>query len=198
MSKLSRILVAAASLGLLALFVVPLWQIHLLAPQYPEGLGMHIWVNSVQGIGAHDLRNINELNHYIGMKAIDPGSIPELRVMPAVVIALAVLGLLTAAVARRPLLYAWGAAFLAAAALGLVDFHRWLYDYGHDLAPDAAIKVPGMSYQPPMVGTRQILNFTAVSWPALGGWIAILSGLLVGVVMLRELRDRRALRSGAA
>jgi hypothetical protein len=198
MTRLSRFLVSGASLSLLALFVVPLWRINLRAPQYPEGLGMHIWVNSVRGIGEHDLRNINELNHYIGMKAIDPGAIPELRVMPMVVIALAVLGLVTALVARRALLYAWGTAFVLAASLGMVDFQRWLHDYGHDLAPDAAIKVPGMSYQPPLIGTRQILNFTAVSWPAGGGWIAILAGVVVGLVMLHELREWRSPRAGAA
>ena len=57
----------------------------------------------------------------------------------------------------------------------MYDFYKWEYDYGHDLDPTAAIKIPGMSYQPPLIGTKQLLNFTATSWPASGGWLAIVA-----------------------
>ena len=65
----------------------------------------------------------------------------------------------------------------------MYEFWKWSYDYGHNLAPDAPIKVPGMAYQPPLIGHKQLLNFTATSWPDLG---AILAGLafLVGAVAL--------------
>jgi len=79
---------------MLVLFFVPLWRIQLQAPQYPEGLGMLIRVNTITGIAPTDLNNINGLNHYIGMKAIEPAAIPVLRYMPWVVGALIVLILL--------------------------------------------------------------------------------------------------------
>ena len=82
MSKLSRLLTALAAIALLGAFAWPLWSIGLIAPQYPEGLGMQIRLTTVQGASEHDLTNINELNHYIGMKVIDPDVIPELKYMP--------------------------------------------------------------------------------------------------------------------
>jgi len=183
---------AAAALGLLYLF--PLWHVGLKAPQYPEGLGMYIWVNQITGQGAHDLQNINGLNHYIGMKAIVPESIPELRFMPILVGGLIATGLLVALWGRRRVLHAWVAVFALGAVAGLADFWRWGNDYGHNLNPHAAIQIPGMSYQPPLIGTKQLLNFQATSWPALGGWIALAALLLAVGVAIREWRLAR--RSG--
>ena len=98
MTRLSRVLLAIASVLLLGAFLFPLWRIDLVAPQYPEGLGMLIRVNAVTGIKPNDLANINGLNHYIGMKPIEPGAIPELRVMPWIIAGLAALGLVGALV----------------------------------------------------------------------------------------------------
>jgi copper chaperone NosL len=197
-TRLSRVLTAAASLALLLVYMFPLWRIELEAPQYPEGLGMRIWVNTVTGAQPNDLQNINGLNHYIGMKPIHPEAIPELQYMPLIVGALIVLGLATAVAGRRWLLYAWALAFITVAVAGLADFYAWLYDYGHNLDPHAAIQVPGMSYQPPLIGSRQILNFRAHSYPALGGWMAILAGTLAGIALTRELfRSRLAHSAGA-
>jgi len=190
----SRVVVAVASLALLSLFFTPLWHIGLEAPQYPEGLGMHIWVNTVSGTSEHDLQSINELNHYVGMKPITAAAIPELHWMPWIVTALAALGLLTAAVGRRGPLLTWLGLAGAVALAGLWDFWRWEYDYGHNLNPQAAIKIPGMSYQPPLIGSKQMLNITSHSWPALGGWITILAvAAVVGVVVLETLRLRGVL-----
>ena len=72
MKRSSRLAVAGASLLLLAVYVLPLWRIKLIAPQYPEGLGLQIWVNQITGFKPGDLNNINGLNHYIGMRAIEP------------------------------------------------------------------------------------------------------------------------------
>lgn len=184
LSARSRVLTAVAALLLLALFVVPLWRIRLQAPQYPEGLGMLIRVNTITGLAPTDLNNINGLNHYIGMKAIDPDAIPVLRYMPWVVGALALSGLATAAAGRRAFLMAWIAAFGLAGAAGLAEFYAWSYDYGHNLAADAVIKIPGMTYQPPLIGSKQLLNFTASSWPASGGWLAVVAFALAVVALL--------------
>lgn len=183
MTKQSRITLAVASVMLLMMFAAPLWNITLEAPQYPEGLGLKIMLTDVQGQKQHDLTNINNLNHYIGMKRIEPDAIPELRIMPWIVGFLIVFGLIAAASGQRVLLYIWTGVFLIVAIAGLVDFWLWAYDYGHNLDTEtAAIKVPGMTYQPPILGSKQLLNFTAHSWPALGGWAAFIS-LAIGFVL---------------
>lgn len=185
MNQLSRALTAGAALLLLTLFAFPLWSIQLVAPQYPEGLGMAITLNTIRGATPNDLDNINGLNHYIGMKRITPGAIPELRIMPWVVAALVVTGLLVALLARRRLLVAWVALFGAVSVAGLVDFWRWEYDYGHNIdMVHAIIKIPGMTYQPPLIGVKQLLNFTAVSWPAAGGWAAFASFGLAALALI--------------
>ena len=196
MNKLSRLLVGTAALLLLALYVLPLWHVRLVAPQYPEGLGMHIHINTVRGSTDTDLQNINNLNHYIGMRRIEADAIPELRTMPWIVGALIGAGLLVAAVGKRGPLYAWLGGFAVLGATGLVDFWRWEYEYGHDLdQATAIIKIPGMSYQPPLIGSKQLLNFTATSWPASGGWLAGLAfalGAAAVVVALRRQAGSRA------
>lgn len=188
MTKTSRIAVAVAALLLSSLFVAPMWRVDLKAPQYPEGLGLRIWINQIQGATPNGLNSINGLNHYIGMKAIEPGQIPELRFMPYVVVGLILAGLVVAALGRRGLLYGYVGVFLAVATAGLYDFWRWEYDYGHDLDPTAAIRIPGMSYQPPLIGGKQLLNFHATSWPDVGGWTAIAVVAVIMVVAVREWR----------
>jgi copper chaperone NosL len=110
--------------------------------------------------------------------------------MPQLLACAIVAGLVVALLGRRGLLYAWAVLFTAGAVAGLGDFWKWGYQYGHQLDPHAAIKVPGMSYQPPVVGSKQLLNFHATSWPDLGGWIAI--GALACVVVVAVLEWRRA------
>lgn len=191
MSTRSRILLVIASLSLALVFVFPLWAVYLHAPQYPEGLGMLIRVNDIGGLKPNDLENINNLNHYIGMKRIVPDSINELRIMPYIVAGLMVLGLAAAAIGRRWMARAWVAVFAAVAIVGLADFYKWEYDYGHDLDfENAIIKIPGMNYQPPLIGTKQLLNFQATSLPAPGGYVLILS-LALGVLSVIIDRGRR-------
>jgi copper chaperone NosL len=193
MKRISRLTVAIASLLLLVVYVTPLWRINLIAPQYPEGLGLRIWVNQITGMKPGDLNSINGLNHYIGMAPIDPASFPELQYMPKLLAAAIVAGLLVALIGRRPLLYVWSVLFALGAAAGLGDFYKWGYEYGHKLDPHAAIKVPGMSYQPPVIGSKQLLNFHATSWPGVGGWVAILAlGMVVTVAVLEWRRARSA------
>jgi hypothetical protein len=200
-NKLSRILAAVSGFLLAGVFAFPLWRIGLIAPQYPEGLGMVIGIRTVRGAADQDLNNINELNHYIGMKIIDPAAIPELRWFPWIAGALVAGLLIAAAWGRRGFLYAWVAAFAVAAAAGMWDFWRWTWDYGHNLDMEhAIIKVPGAIYQPPIFGTRQILNFTASSWPGIGGWLAFLAFAVAAAAVWTAWRERPAStpRRGAA
>lgn len=195
MKMSTRAVVAISSLLLAGLFVLPLWHVQLTAPQYPEGLGMYIRINTVQGATDTDLNNINNLNHYIGMKRIDPDAIPELRFMPWIVGALILSGLAAAAIGRKRVLYAWMGAFMVIALAGLADFWRWEYDYGHNLDPSAIINIPGMSYQPPLIGAKQLLNFRAVSLPAAGGIVAGVSFLLGSFAVALTVRQSRASRA---
>ena len=200
LSTRGRVLIGLAALVLVPMFFVPLWSITLSAPQYPEGLGMRIWLDAITGIKPNDLDNINNLNHYIGMKRIEPDAIPELRYMPAIVGALVVVGLAAAAFGRRRLTQLWVGAFAVLALIGLVDFYRWEYDYGHNLdLENAIIRIPGMSYQPPLIGTKQLLNFRATSLPAAGALLAVISmGLGVAALIVDGRSQSRRPRPASA
>lgn len=198
MSRSARVLTLVASLLLGLLYVTPLWSVRLTAPQYPEGIGMKITLSSIEGVKEHDIRNINSLNHYIGMKPIEPTAIPELKYMPWIAAGLIAAGVLVAALGRRSLLVAWTGAFAALGVAGLYDFWRWSYDYGHNLDTEhAIIVVPGMTYQPPLIGTKQLLNFTATSLPDVGGVIAGVAMLLAVIAIVLSYRRTSRFVAGA-
>ena len=191
MSLRARLLMVAASLLVGGALILPLWEVRLIAPQYPEGLGLRIHVNTVVGIKPNDLQSINGLNHYIGMKAILPDAIPELRWMPWIVVGLMVGGIAAAWRGSRRGIVAWLAVFALIAGIGRGDFHRWEYDYGHNLdVENAIIVVPGMNYEPPLLGSKQLLNFTATSLPSTGA-IALGAGFLLATGALLTNRRRR-------
>ncbi len=192
MTTRARLLLVAAAVAVLGAIVLPLWEVRLLAPQYPEGLGLRILAHTVRGVRPGDLQSINGLNHYIGMKVIAPDSIPELRYMPWILIGMAVGLVLIAWRGARRALVAWMVAFVLLGGVGLWDFWRWEYDYGHNLdRENAIIVVPGMTYQPPLVGSKQLLNFTASAWPGAG---TALLGLAFAAGALVLATDRRRLQ----
>lgn len=157
------------------------------APQYPEGLGMKIWINNITG----DVKIISALNHYIGMRNIEVSMFPEFQYMIYIVAFVISAGLLTNLINRRFMLYIYTILIIACAIAALVDFYLWGYDYGHNLDPHAAIVVPGMAYQPPVIGTKQLLNFTAFSGPDIGGWIFITAGILAIGALAFEIYSQR-------
>ena len=192
MKLLSRVLIALAALTLSITYFTPLWKIALVAPQYPEGLGFQIWINQMQGEHPGDLEKINNLNHYIGMKKIHPESIKELQIMPWIMRGVMLLGLLAAVIGRRWVLLTWLLVFAIVAIAGFVDYYLWGYDYGHNLdTAHAIIKIPGMSYQPPLIGAKKLLNFTAISLPGSGGWCAVGSFVVGSLVWLFEMRRKK-------
>jgi copper chaperone NosL len=200
MTRGSSIAMVVTAVLISAVYLFPLWEISLQAPQYPDGLGIHIWIDKITGREPHDLQNINGLNHYIGMKAIEPDSIPELKFMKFIAAALAASALLVGFLRLRWLLAIWVVVAILCSAAGMYDFYKWEYDYGHNLDPSAAIKVPGMTYQPPMFGTTKLLNFYATAWPALGGLAAMLAVGLSVLTLLYEFywRRRKARNAGSA
>jgi copper chaperone NosL len=183
LKPISRILILLSALSMISAYYVPLWQILMWAPQYPEGLEMKIWIDNLTG----DVRIISALNHYIGMKHIEVEMFPEFKYMIYIVAAIIGMGILTAIVNRRIMLAVFTTLIVAGGIAALVDFYLWGYDYGHNLDPTAPIVVPGMSYQPPLIGTKQLLNFTAFSGPDMGGWIFLTAGIIAIGTLIFEL-----------
>lgn len=170
-----RILIVLCGLALAAVLFVPMWRIDLVAPQYPEGLMLLIYPHKLGG----NVDIINGLNHYIGMKTLHTEDFIEFKLLPYIIGSFAFLFLITGIVARRKLLYLLTVLFVSFGILAMYDFWRWEYNYGHNLDPNAAIIVPGMAYQPPLIGFKQLLNFGAYSMPDIGGWIFVAVGLIV-------------------
>jgi copper chaperone NosL len=187
MNTTSRVITAVASIALIATYFLPVWFIYLLAPQYPEGLSMQIWLNNITG----DVNIINGLNHYIGMKHISVEMFPEFTYLIYIVAFFIVFGLVVSITGSRKLLIAYLATTILGGAAALYDFYLWGYDYGHNLDPTAAIQVPGFSYQPPVIGHKTLLNFDAYSYPDVGGWVVIISALSFFGVLIYEIRRNR-------
>jgi copper chaperone NosL len=183
----SRILIAISALALLSAYFVPLWRILMWAPQYPEGLEMKIWIDNITG----DVKIISALNHYIGMRHIEVSMFPEFGYMIYIVGFVIAFGLLVSLVNRRFMLVSYAILLIVCGIAALVDFYLWGYDYGHNLDPTAAIVVPGMVYQPPVIGTKQLLNFTAFSGPDVGGWVFMVAGVLAIGVLIFEFYSSR-------
>ncbi|MBX2921887.1 MAG: nitrous oxide reductase accessory protein NosL [Chitinophagaceae bacterium] len=181
-SPFSKTLIIAAAVALIISLFVPIWSIYLDAPQYPEGLRLQIWANAIAG----DVDIINGLNHYIGMKTLHTKDFLEFTILPYLISGFALLFLIAAFVGRKKGLYIVFGAFVLFGIIAMVDFWKWEYDYGHNLDPNAAIKVPGMAYQPPLIGFKQLLNFGAYSIPSTGGWLFISAGVLLLFAILKE------------
>lgn len=186
MKPLVRVHVLIAALSLILIYFQPLWYIALEAPQYPEGIEMYIWVNKITGHEENTLSNINILNHYIGMQKIEPDSIPELKLFPYVGAILILLGILVFWSNRPRWMYLYASIVILLSILGIFDFWLWEYDYGHNLDPNAAIQVEGMTYQPPLLGTKWLLNFKAVSYPHIGGMSLAFSCFLLLWAMVHQ------------
>lgn len=181
-SMLSKVLLLVASVLLLSSIFFPLWRIELQAPQYPEGLVLQLHADKLAG----DVDIINGLNHYIGMKTLHAENFIEFSVLKYIFIAFALFGVITAFIGNKKTVYILFFSFIIFGALAAADFYRWNYNYGHDLNPNAAIKVPGMAYQPPLLGYKQLLNFGAYSIPDIGGFMLIGAGFLLFIAVLKE------------
>ena len=184
---LSRWLLVAGSLAIICSFFVPIWEIKLWAPQYPEGLSIEIWHNDVKG----DVEIINGLNHYIGMKHIKKEMFPEFSFLKYIIIGFIFWGLFIAYMGKLNWLKIYCTSILLGGIVALADFYRWGYDYGHNLDPTAPIQVPGMAYQPPVLGYKVLLNFTALSTPSTGGWVIVGLGVMAFVILFLELFKAR-------
>lgn len=180
------------SLLLLGLFKFPLWNIMLGAPQYPDPLGMNIYIQGIEGVEEFDIQNIDGLNHYIGMKTIPKAEdMWEFSVFPKVIGGMVALGVIIGLLGFfGKVSYKWFLGwFILMSILGLLgmyDFNLWLIDYGTDLDPKAIMKLENldgtpMTYKPPLLGYQKMLNFDVDSWPATGAYM-IFTGMMLTVV----------------
>ncbi|MBK6832775.1 MAG: nitrous oxide reductase accessory protein NosL [Bacteroidetes bacterium] len=183
-----KILLLFAGILLVVSLFYPIWRIELDAPQYPEGLALTIHANKMGG----DVDIINGLNHYIGMKTLHADEFIEFTILPYIISSFALACLVVIFIKKKKALHLLFGAFVLFGVIAMIDFWRWEYNYGHNLDPTAAIIVPGMAYQPPLIGFKQLLNFGAYSIPDVGGWLFIVSGLLMATaVFLIYLKTKR-------
>ena len=187
MGTTSRIIIAIGSLAMAIMFFVPAWSIYLIAPQYPEGLSMQIWLYKITG----QVEIINGLNHYIGMKHIKEDMFPEFSFLVYVLGFFVLFGLTVAITGSRRLLFAYLILSVIAGMAALVDFYMLGYDYGHNLDPSAAIQVAGLSYQPPLIGHKKLLNFDAYSYPDTGGWVIVAVTGIFFIIWFLEWRKQK-------
>ncbi|WP_367916350.1 hypothetical protein [Leadbetterella sp. DM7] len=186
-STASQWILIIGALSLLITYFVPIWRIDLWAPQYPEGLTMKIWLSKLSG----QVEIINGLNHYIGMAHIKEEMFPEFKILPYCVAFLALAGVVAALLRKKTAVLAYFIVLVAGAVYALYDFWKWGYEYGHNLSDDAPIKVPGMAYQPPLLGYKELLNFGAYSIPDIGGWIFAAFGVALIFILCYEFKFRK-------
>lgn len=182
LSVLSKLFLLITGLLFFGALFVPMWQIQLEAPQYPEGLVLRLHADKIGG----DVEIINGLNHYIGMATLHTENFFEFTVLPYVFGAFGLISILLIFIAKRKAVLAFLITYALFIVLAAIDFYRWNYEYGHNLDPNAAIRVPGMAYQPPLIGYKQLLNFGAYSIPDIGGWMLTASGVLLFFVVIKE------------
>lgn len=179
-------------LFLLGLYKFPLWNIMLGAPQYPNPLGMNIYIQGIEGVEEFDIQNINGLNHYIGMRTIPKvEEMWEFTVFPIVIGIMVAVGVIIGLLGfLGKVSYKWFLGwFILMSILGIMgmyDFNLWLMDYGTNLDPKAIMKLENldgtpMTYKPPLLGYQKMLNFDVDSWPGPGAYM-IFVGMSLTVV----------------
>jgi len=163
----SALLMLAALLLMISMFV-PYWSMTMTAPQYPKGLKVDVYVNHLEG----DMREIDELNHYLGMPKLDEGGRLERSIS---VIALVVLGLLLIA---GVFIHNQWAGVLALPVLGfpfvfIADLWWILYAYGHSIDPTSALGGAIEPFTPPILGVGKVGQFGTVAQFEIGFYLTI-------------------------
>ncbi len=173
-----RVLVLLAALLLVAVYVFPLWNMTMFAPQYPDGLRLDIYSYKLAGGNNNqDIKEINVLNHYIGMRDLAEEDFTEFKWLPFVVGALGLLYLRVAAIGTLMNLVDILVLNIYFSAFALWSFAYKLYMYGHTLSPTAAVKVD--PFMPPLFGYKQLANFEVYSYPAPASYAMVASALLL-------------------
>ncbi len=182
--------IVGATIGALGAFtyslLLPWWHFWLFAPQYPKGLELVVSLTGVRG----DVAEVNELNHYIGMKHLDQAAIFERHIA---FWAVAVLGaeVLVLMLSQGRRLYALSATLAATFPIGFVaDSWYWLYRFGHELDPHAAVHIK--AFTPQLFGTGKIGQFETFASPELGFLLAAAGVVIIAVASLLRARVCRS------
>lgn len=184
-----RVLLAAAAPLVLVVNLLPMWNLTMFAPQYGNGLRLDIYSHTlVAGHNGQDIREINTLNHYIGMRDLAVEDFSEFKWMPFVLGGLALLFLRATVLGTVKELVDATVLFVYFGGFSAWSFGYKLYRYGHDLAPTAAVKVT--PFMPPMFGFQQIANFEVYSYPQAGSYVLGVAGLLLGAALWLAWRQR--------
>ena len=171
------LLAAAITIGLSIFF--PLWKMHLVAPQYPDGLDLYIWSYKIKGGGynGQHLPEINNLNHYIGMKRIEQADFMEMRWMPFVFGLIILMTLRSVVFGEMSNVIDLFAVYSYFGLFSIGSFWYRLYEYGHNLDPHAPVHIK--PFTPLLIGVKQIANFREYSFPLVGAYLLCLSVLFI-------------------
>ena len=175
----SRLFLLAAAISIAVSIFFPLWRMHLVAPQYSDGLDLFIFPYKIQGGGfnGQHLAEINNLNHYIGMKPLQQADFLEMIWMPFVfgfIILLLLRSIVFGAMSNVIDLFAIYTYF---GLFSIGSFWYRLYQYGHNLDPKAPVHI--QPFTPQLVGVKQIANFREYSFPQAGAYLLCVSVLLI-------------------
>jgi copper chaperone NosL len=182
LSKRSRVLIVVATLAMLPSVFLPTWTIKLSAPQYPKGLELQIYPNTVGG----DVGEVNILNHYVGMHEIAADEFAEFRFIPFFILRFFGFALLTALIGRVAIGAIGWLDFVLFGVVMLVTLQHWLYEYGHDLSPDAPLQLE--PFTPRFLGATEVGQFAVASWPAIGAILMGIAGLIGPAIVVYEWR----------
>jgi hypothetical protein len=184
-----RVLMLLATLLLVPCYLFPLYEMTMFAPQYRDGLRLHIYSYRLEGgHEGQDIKEINLLNHYIGMKDLVADDFTEFKWIPFVVGAMGLLFLRTAVVGKAAHLVDVFVLYLYFGLFSLWSFAYKMYWYGHNLSPTAAVKVD--PFTPPLFGYKKLANFEVYSYPGPGSYALALVALVLGAALWLAWRDR--------
>lgn len=178
----SRVLLLLGVVAIMISYWFPLWQISLIAPQYQEGLRLdiHSW-RIVAGNHGHDITEINNLNHYIGMKPLAEADFFEMKWMPFILGVFVIYTLRAAVFGMMRYVVDLVMLFGYFGAFSLASFVYRMWTYGHSLDPHAPVHIK--PFTPVIFGTQKIANFTQSSFPEIGTWLlAIYLACLVAAI----------------
>jgi len=177
---ISRLLIIIASLALLIVFLFPLWNMTFFSNQYTDGLALDIYAYRLEGAktpNRDDLREINSLNHYIGMRPLLESDFSEFVWLPFAIGGLMLLALRAVVLGKMSKLVDVFVLFVYFSLYSLWSFYYRLHSYGHNLDPTAAIKVE--PFTPPLFGEQVVGNFTVYSYPDVASYAFIVYGILL-------------------
>ena len=173
-NKISKILLGIAFLSIILSIFFPYWHLHLQAPQYPKGLDMHLYVNKLVG----DVREIDILNHYIGMKTLEQGAIFE-RSISLYAISLMLFSTVLAIFINNKWAFLFTLPILIYPIIFFLDLFYWLNLFGQNLDPRAPLSSSVDPFTPPLFGSKAIANFVVITSAGIGLYLVFFADILV-------------------